>query len=45
MICLVLLELSPSQIGPAMTKMLAALTRSQMAGHSSVAHPCSVISG
>ena len=32
---LVTLELSPSQIGPAMTRMSLACTRSQIAGHSS----------
>ena len=37
--------LSPSQIGPASTRMSLAMTRSWMAGHASVAQPCSVMSG
>src|SRR6185437_7364239 len=45
MTCLVMELLSPSQIGPAMTRMSAASTLSKIAGHSSVAQPCWVISG
>ena len=37
--------LSPSQIGPAITRMSAANTRSWICGHSSLAAPCSVMSG
>ena len=37
--------LSPSQIGPASTRMSAAKTRSWIGGHSSLAQPCSVMSG
>ncbi len=42
---LVTLELSPSQIGPPMTRMSLARTRGQISGHSSLLHPCSVMSG
>jgi hypothetical protein len=37
--------LSPSQIGPASTRMSAASTCSKISGQSSVAHPCSRMSG
>ena len=37
--------LSPSQIGPAMTRMSAASTFSYSCGQASVAAPCSVMSG
>ena len=37
--------LSPSQMGPAITRMSAAQTLSWTAGHSSTSHPCSVMSG
>ena len=45
MTCLVTELLSPSQIGPASTRMSAASTCSYSAGHASVAQPCSVMSG
>ena len=37
--------LSPSQIGPASTRMSAAFTCSKIAGQSSVSQPCSRMSG
>lgn len=37
--------LSPSQIGPAMTRMSAACTSSKSSGQASCSHPCSVMSG
>ena len=45
MICLVVEALSPSQIGPATTRMSAASTRWYTSGHSSLAQPCSDMSG
>src|SRR5256714_3224461 len=46
MTCLVTEELSPGQIGPAMTRMSAGRTFSRYrAGQSSVVQPCSVMSG
>ena len=38
-------DFSPSQIGVHSTRMSAARTRSKIAGHSSLAQPCSVMSG
>jgi hypothetical protein len=38
-------ELSPSQMGPATTTMSASLTAGYSSGHSSVAQPCSRMSG
>ena len=37
--------LSPSQIGPAITRMSAPSTLAYSDGHASVAAPCSVMSG
>ena len=45
MIFLVWLLLSPSQIGPAITKMFAANTRGNNAGHASSDQPYSRMSG
>ncbi|CAM5689889.1 hypothetical protein SALBM311S_12073 [Streptomyces alboniger] len=45
MTCLVTELLSPSQIGPASTRMSAVITCSYSAGQASVAKPCSVMSG
>ena len=45
MTCLVTELLSPSQMGPATTRMSAAITFSNRAGHSSRSQPCSVMSG
>ena len=42
---LVSLLLSPSQIGPAITRMSAASTRGNSSGHASTSHPCSRMSG
>ena len=44
MTCLVMLELSPSQIGPAITRMSDSMIRANRVGHSSRSQPCSVMS-
>jgi hypothetical protein len=38
-------DFSPSQIGVPITRMSAAMTRSEIEGHSSESDPCSVMSG
>ena len=38
-------DFSPSQMGVHRTRISAAITCSEMAGHSSRSHPCSVMSG
>ena len=45
MTCFMMLLLSPSQIGPASTRMFAAMIWSRMPGQASVSQPCSVMSG
>ena len=45
MTCVQTDDFSPSQIGVRITRMSAAMTRSNSPGHSSAAQPCSVMSG
>ncbi len=45
MTCVQTEDFSPSQIGESRTRMSAAMTCSEIAGHSSASQPCSVMSG